>query len=142
LILLGRDFGEKKRILKFLHDNEINKNVIFIDNITEPKDFFFASDINILTSSQEGFSNSIIESMSAGLPNIVSNVGGNSEAVINNYNGFVIEYNNIYHLQKSIQELLTNSNLRNKFSNNSLERFNEYFTEEICIKKYNKVYNI
>jgi glycosyltransferase involved in cell wall biosynthesis len=46
-----------------------------------PADFMRASDLFIHSSRQEGFSNSILEAMAAGLPVVACDVGGNAEAV-------------------------------------------------------------
>ena len=48
-----------------------------------------AADFGVHASHKEGFSNAIIESMAAGLPMVVTDVGGNSEAVIGGEQGFV-----------------------------------------------------
>ena len=47
----------------------------------------------LIPGKNEGFSNSVIEKMAVGLPMIVSDVGGNPEAVIDGENGFVIPPN-------------------------------------------------
>lgn len=44
----------------------------------------------LLPSMNEGFSNAVIEKMATGLPMIVSDVGGNAEAIISGENGYVI----------------------------------------------------
>ena len=48
------------------------------------------ADIGILCSHQEGFSNAILEGMAAKLPMVVTDVGGNKEAVISGETGFVV----------------------------------------------------
>src|SRR4029077_19085378 len=53
--------------------------------------YLWAMDVGCLTpGSNEGFSNAVIEQMATGLPMIVSNVGGNAEAVHDGVNGLVI----------------------------------------------------
>ena len=50
-----------------------------------------AADFGVLPSrANEGFSNAILESMRAGLPMVVTNVGGNAEAVVDGQTGFVV----------------------------------------------------
>ena len=49
------------------------------------------SDIGILSSSEEGFSNSILEYMAKKLPVIATDVGGNSEVVKHGYNGYIVK---------------------------------------------------
>ena len=50
-----------------------------------------AADFGVLPSrANEGFSNAILESMRAGLPMVVTDVGGNAEAVVDGETGFVV----------------------------------------------------
>ena len=50
-----------------------------------------AADFGVLPSrANEGFSNAILESMRAGLPMVVTDVGGNAEAVVDGRTGFVV----------------------------------------------------
>jgi len=49
-----------------------------------------ASDLSILPSHEEGFSNVILESMAASLPVIATDVGGNREAVLDGITGWVV----------------------------------------------------
>ena len=142
LLILGKDFGIKKDLQQQIDRNNLNKNIIFIDNVSNPRDLLFASDINILTSFQEGFSNSIIESMSAGLANIVTNVGGNIESVQDNINGFIINDFKTSELSDKISTLIHDGELLKKFSIESRKIFLEKFTLDKCIDSYKKIYNI
>ena len=49
-----------------------------------------ACDIFCLPSLKEGFSNAVLEALAAGLPSVVTNVGGNAEAVEEGQSGLVI----------------------------------------------------
>lgn len=50
-----------------------------------------ASDVAILPSFKEGFSNAVLEAMACGLPVIASDVGGNSEIIDPGTNGYLLE---------------------------------------------------
>jgi glycosyltransferase involved in cell wall biosynthesis len=64
---------------------------VFTGNVTDVLPCLWAMDVGCLTpGSNEGFSNAIIEQMAVGLPMIVSDVGGNAEAVIDGSSGWVI----------------------------------------------------
>jgi glycosyltransferase involved in cell wall biosynthesis len=49
-----------------------------------------ASDVFCLPSRSEGFSNALIEAMACGLPVVATNVGGNSEAVTDGVDGYLV----------------------------------------------------
>jgi glycosyltransferase involved in cell wall biosynthesis len=64
---------------------------VFTGDVSEVVPFLWAMDVGCLTSgSNEGFSNAIVEQMAVGLPVIVTDVGGNAEAVVDGENGRVI----------------------------------------------------
>jgi glycosyltransferase involved in cell wall biosynthesis len=64
---------------------------VFTGDVSEVVPYLWAMDVGCLTSgSNEGFSNAIVEQMAVGLPMIVTDVGGNAEAVVDGENGRVI----------------------------------------------------
>ncbi len=64
--------------------------------------------MGVLTSTSEGFSNSLLEYMRAGLPVIATRVGGNSEVVREGETGYLIEAGDHLKLAERILELLRN----------------------------------
>jgi glycosyltransferase involved in cell wall biosynthesis len=53
-------------------------------------DLLSVSDVCVLSSKAEGFSNSILEYMAAARPAVVTDVGGAREAVEDGHNGYVV----------------------------------------------------
>ncbi|UGA39378.1 glycosyltransferase [Chromobacterium haemolyticum] len=90
----------------------------------------------MLCSHEEGFSNSILEGMLAGLPMIVTNVGGNAEAVINEVCGLVVASKQPHLLAEAILKLANDPVLRGEMASKGRERarqefFFRYLREEI-----------
>lgn len=88
---------------------ECNKNIFFLGEINNFKSYN-NFDIFVLLSDSEGLPMSAIEAGSAGLPLVMSNVGGCSELIYtsNNYqNGLLVE-NNIEYIVRSLTELSNN----------------------------------
>ncbi|MBK8466525.1 MAG: glycosyltransferase [Chloracidobacterium sp.] len=71
----------------------IADNVHFIGRCDDVPALLGVSYACVLTSTAEGFSNSILEYMAAGKPVVATNVGGASEAIIDGETGFVVASN-------------------------------------------------
>ena len=59
----------------------LGDRVVFTGFRTDSADLLRASDLSVLVSTKEGLSNTLLESLTAGLPVIASRVGGNAEVV-------------------------------------------------------------
>jgi glycosyltransferase involved in cell wall biosynthesis len=93
------------------------------DAATIIKDF----DIFLFLSHSEGLGTVILEAMASSLPIIVYDKRPMNDLVINNKNGFCIEYLNIKQLLQKTKELIDNKSLREKFGKESLKIVkNEY----------------
>lgn len=104
-ILAGE--GELKSDLeKLAADLGIEKNIHFIGRCERVPELLKVSYACVLTSFFEGFSNSILEYMSAGKPVVATNVGGASEAIIENETGFLVESDDDEMLANRLVELL------------------------------------
>jgi len=82
-----------------------------IDNLLKKSDLF------ILPTYSEGFPNSILEALNNGLPIISTPVGGISDSVINNKNGFLIKPGNINMIKRSMEWFTYNRKSLLQFSN-------------------------
>lgn len=99
--------GELKNDLeKLAADLKIEKNTHFIGRCERVPELLNISRACVLTSFFEGFSNSILEYMSAGKPIVATNVGGAGEAIVENETGFLVESNDDEMLAKRLLELL------------------------------------
>lgn len=88
------------------------------------------TDIYIQPSYIESFGISILEAMSYGASIISTNVGGIPEVVDNN-NGFLVTPGDSEALCEKMKLLIENSDLRLKFSENSIAKSNLYYISEI-----------
>jgi glycosyltransferase involved in cell wall biosynthesis len=80
-------FGEVKALIT---ETGLEAKFRFLGNVTEVGQFLKACDAYCMLSRSEGFSNSLLEAMAAGLPCVVTNVGGNGEAITNGETGFLV----------------------------------------------------
>ena len=75
-----------------------------------------------------------------GLPLIVTNVGGNAEAVVDGYNGVVIPRNDVAALSDAIVRLYKNPDMRKEMGGRSRQRIIEHFTLEKVVKDHEDYY--
>lgn len=136
LLCVGYDAGIQHQLEEQSEALGINEHVKFLGKRLDIPMLLGASDIGILCSHEEGFSNAILEGMAAGLPMIVTNVGGNAEAVENKRTGFVIESKNSVALADSLLTLSLSQEMRAKFGTAGKERVEQHFTLLQCAKEY------
>lgn len=90
MLVAGRDDGIGPQLKDQAKRLGLADNIVFLGPRKDIADILGASDVGILCSHEEGFSNAILEGMAAGLPMIVTNVGGNAEAVVDGATGLVV----------------------------------------------------
>ena len=110
-----------------MRELNLDDKVEFAGNAPEISTLFQDSDIFVLSSDYEGLPLSILEAMSAGLPVGSTNVGGVKEAVVHDKTGFLVERGNSKALAEKITALIDDRALRQRFSENGLNRYDRYF---------------
>lgn len=107
---------------------KIENNTHFIGRCANIPELLAVSDVCVLTSFHEGFSNSILEYMAAGKPVVATNVGGAAEAIIENETGFLIASDDTDALTDALLKLLANEKLAETFGANGRRVVEEKFT--------------
>jgi len=137
LIIIGSG-PEYCKIQKLIKENKLEDNIFLLGSLekTEVYEAMTKSNIFLLHSSYEGFPHVVLEAMSNNIVCLVSNVGGNSELIKNNYNGYLTELFNIKDLNTKIDLILSNNRLEIILSNArlTLKRFDK---EQLLKKTFN-----
>lgn len=141
LLVVGRDDGIGARLRDMAESLGIGANVTFLGSRHDVPDILVASDIGILSSHEEGFSNSVLEGMAAGLPMVVTDVGGNAEAVIDGECGLVVPARDPRRLGEAIVSLAGDAALRARFGAAGRSRIEQHFTLEKCVDAYDAFYS-
>ena len=122
LLIVGIPDKDQKAVLDYANEFNISNSKIilpgYVDNIWE---FYKAMDIFLLPSRSEGFSLSLLEAGASHLPIIASDIPGNNEFIVNNKNGLLFDIENPTGLEKAIQILSSEKNMRDKLSENAFE---------------------
>lgn len=116
-------------------------NVFCLQSVPNAKKFIQIADIFVLPTNYEGVPIVIIDALSYGKPVISSDVGGISEIVRNDSNGYVLDNNNESFAEK-IKYILENDEVYERFSKKSEEIFYKSLTIEEMVNQYEKIYKI
>jgi glycosyltransferase involved in cell wall biosynthesis len=129
--------NELERCSKALN---IESNVAFAGEREDVPELLQTMDIFVMTSLYEGLPNAIIEAMAAGLPVIATDVGGNSELVINRETGFLCRSNDAKALAEKVVSLINNEQEAKRMGKNGKKRALSEFGVERMIRKTENIY--
>ena len=82
----------------------------------------------------------LVEAMFAGLPIVAFGEGGVSDAVKDNENGFLVQKEDRALFAEKVQEIVSNQDLRNRFSANAVKMARETLTLDYMLDQYEKVF--
>jgi glycosyltransferase involved in cell wall biosynthesis len=120
-------------------DSGIGSKVQFVGQMSDPTPWLAAADVGVLLSRHEGFSNAIIEYMAASLPVIATGVGGNLDAVADGLTGWLVPPGDPPALKNALLESRDLA-VRSTRGKAGFRRYQEEFTLERCVKKYDSFY--
>ena len=141
ILIVGRDDGIGLTLKKQAQTNGIANSVHWLGARKDIPSLLKASDIGILSSLEEGFSNAILECMAASLPMVVTNVGGNAEAVDEGVTGFVVTPGDASSMAHALLHLARNESIRKEYALAAQRRVKLHFSLEACVNHYDEVYH-
>ena len=87
----------------------------------------------------EGFPMVLVEALFSGLPIVAYDIGGVSDAVENEKTGYLVKLNDLETFKEKVLNVIKDTNLKNKLSQNCLQKAKNEFTLEIMINSYEKI---
>ena len=136
LLIIGPD---EESILSKFKDKQ--SNIIFFDITSSPQDFLAVSDVLCLPSHREGFGNIVIEAAATGLPSIVSNIYGLSDAIVQNKTGLTHEPKNVEEITRLMIALFNDRKLVARLGKAAKKRAISEFDSKILVKHWKDFYN-
>lgn len=141
VIFIG-DGPERSNIENLISRLGLNDNIILLGNRSDVKNILDCINFFVLPSFYEGLPMSILEIMSKGKVVIATDVGGNKEVIINNFNSFLINSNNSKELYSKTKYCIDNINSLKDIEINALKTIKEKFSIERVMEEHNKYYKI
>jgi glycosyltransferase involved in cell wall biosynthesis len=98
--------GYFQHLNKLVASLGLDRNVIFAGARDDVYSILKCSNVFCLPSRSEGFSNALIEAMACALPAVATDVGGNSEAILDGKTGFLVQPENPERLANRLVHLI------------------------------------
>ncbi|NGF56544.1 glycosyltransferase family 4 protein [Parapusillimonas sp. SGNA-6] len=105
LIIAGTGSSENS-LKKMVYDLDLEDSVEFVGFINDPYPYLLNSDLFILNSFSEGFSNSLVESMYSNTLSLSTAVGAAPEIIEDGVNGFLVPPNDEHALFEKIESII------------------------------------
>ena len=99
------------------------------------------ADIAVNSSLREGFSVALVELMAMGMPLVVTDVGGNSEAVQDGVCGIVLAPANVEALADGVERVVRDESLAMRYGAGAKRVFEQKFTQAKMVENYDKLYS-
>jgi len=104
--------------------------ISFVGYKSDVDKYYRECDIYVQPSRIESLGLSVIDALRHGIPCIVSNTGGLPEVVVDGETGWIIDSEDFRGFANCIESLLVDSQLRDLFGQQALERYDAFFSEK------------
>jgi len=105
----------------------LSSSIVFTGQVGDVRPYLKMADLFVLPSDKEGFPHALLEAMACALPSIVTDVGGNSEALVDGQTGFLVKPGNSRQLARLIGYLLVHCGERRRMGVAAKERVHACF---------------
>jgi glycosyltransferase involved in cell wall biosynthesis len=139
LTLVG-DGRNMRAVQDLVRSLEVEDRVTFLGQRTDVPEILADNDIFALISNYEGFPYVTLEAMRAGLPVIVSNVGGSKEAVEDGVTGYLVPKGDVEAIQNRLRTLVLDRELRVRMGRAGRRLFLDRFTANVALRKVFSIY--
>jgi glycosyltransferase involved in cell wall biosynthesis len=140
LLAIGRDDGIGAELKRQAETLKVSDNILWLGERADVGELLAASDIFVLPSHQEGFSNALLEAMAANIAPIATAVGGNVDAVTDNETGLLVPPNDPVALATAILRLAEDEALRRRLADAARLRVQQRFSLDACVDRYERLY--
>jgi glycosyltransferase involved in cell wall biosynthesis len=138
--LVVGDGGVRKELEEQARSLGLNERIVFTGFRGDIPDLLAEAAISVLPSLSEGISNTLLESMSAGVPVIATRVGGNPEVVEEGVSGLLVPPRDPAALAAAAARLLDDEDFALKLGQAGARRVSELFSIESSVHQTEHLY--
>jgi glycosyltransferase involved in cell wall biosynthesis len=134
LLLIGR--GQLfNHIMSFIQEHNLGDRIKLVGEVPPQAvtDYIAAADVLVLPSYNEGLGTVVLEAFGSSTPVIGTNVGGIPEALIDNYNGLLIEPKDVDQLSKAMQQMKDDPDTYLRLKEGAIESSGKYTWEHLAM---------
>ncbi len=124
----------KTKLEELIREYKLEDNVKLLGYRNDLDEIYAITDLFIFPSFREGLSVALMEAMASGLPCIVSDIRGNVDLIETQKGGFCVNPNSIDEFADSMNILINNKQLREKYSNYNELKIEKFGKDIICEK--------
>ena len=136
VFLLVGDGPSFEELKEKINQYGLNKQVLLLGFRSDIRELLCASDIAMHAALGEGFSLSITEYMSAGLPVLVPDIPSVKQAINHDFNGYIYPVNNSDRASELILKLASNGPLRTEMGATAKNDANSKYTLDLCTGEF------
>lgn len=125
---------------RYAHSLDLDGQVMFTGFRLDVAELLSEVTVSVLPSLSEGLSNTLLESMAAGVPVVATRVGGNGEAVEDGITGQLVPPHDAAALADAVCLLLDNPGLALSFGQAARQRVAEHFSLEQMVRETERLY--
>jgi len=140
LTLIVGDGPERNELESTAKAMKLDRDIRFLGMRRDVSVFLAASDIFVLASLWEGLPLVLLEAMAAGLPAVVTAVGGNPEVIEHGVSGLLVKPGEPQTLVEAISDLLRDPRRRDRMGQAALEQFNQHYSLHGFIEAHEGLY--
>lgn len=126
-------------VIEYARQNKIENDMIITGWVKDVEKYIPALDVAILPSKWEGFGLAIVEYMACDKPIVASNVGGITNLIEHEKNGFLVKCGDIENMAKYVEKILLDDKVRNSMIENNQKDRQKYNIENV-VKKHLKIF--
>ena len=116
------------------------KNIHFTGFMNDIESYLSSLDLFLITSKTEGLGTSILDAMICKIPVVATKAGGIPEIVIDRKTGLLEEIGNSQRLSQNVENLISNSQLREKLCQEAFKNVSVNFTKEATADATYQIY--
>lgn len=135
------DGASRPEVRRILEEGGVADLVCMPGTRDDVAEMLWGFDVFVLPSLNEGISNTVLEAMATGLPVVATDVGGNSELVVNGETGTLVPPSEPEALRRALSRYLERPKLRREHGEAARARVERHFSLDEMVRKYVSVYD-